>query len=85
MDSMKRELEVRLRAAIRAAYGVGKPEAGAFDESCSLDPAEQFQSLDPDLQLQPGAAANLTEAARRLVRQALDYEFPGHHCSTKMT
>jgi hypothetical protein len=78
MDSMKRELEVRLRAAIRAAYGVGKPEAGSLDESCSLDPVEQLQSLDPDLQLQPGAAANLGEAARRLVRQALDYEFPGH-------
>lgn len=78
MDSMKRELEVRLRTAIRAAYGVGKPEPGALDESCSLDPGEQFQSLDADLQLQPGAAANLSEAARRLVRQALDYEFPGH-------
>jgi hypothetical protein len=78
MDSMKRELEVRLRAAIRAAYGIGKAEAGTLDESCSLDPAEPFQSLDPDLQLQPGAAANLAEAARRLVRQALDYEFPGH-------
>jgi hypothetical protein len=78
MDSMKRELEVRLRGAVRAAYGVGKPEAGALDESRSVDAADQFQSLDLDLQLQPPAAPNLIDAARRLVRQALDYEFPGH-------
>jgi hypothetical protein len=78
MDSMKRELEVRLRAAIRAAYGVGKPEAGALDESMPLDPSEQFQSLNADLQLQPPAGENLADSARRLVRQALTFEFPGH-------
>ncbi len=78
MDSMKRELEVRLRGAVRSAYGIGKPEAGALDESTSLDPADQFQSLDPELQLQPPAGGNLIESARRLIRQALDYEFPGH-------
>jgi hypothetical protein len=78
MDSMKRELEVRLRTAIRSAYGVGKPESGALDEGSRLDPADQFLSLDRELQLQPPSAGNLKDAARRLVCQALDYEFPGH-------
>jgi hypothetical protein len=78
MDSMKRELEVRLRTAIRSAYGVGKPESGSLDEASRLDPADQFLSLDRDLQLQPPSAGTLIDAARRLVRQALDYEFPGH-------
>jgi hypothetical protein len=78
MDSMKRELDVRLRTAIRSAYGVGKPEAGALDEASRLDPADQFLSLDGELQLQPPSAGTLIDAARRLIRQALDYEFPGH-------
>ncbi len=78
MDSMKRELEVRLRNAIRSAYGVGKPESGALDEASRLDPADQFLSLDRDLQLQPPSAGTLIDAARRLIRQALDHEFPGH-------
>ena len=78
MDSMKRELEVRLRSAIRSAYGVGKPESGALDEASRLDPTDQFLSLDHDLQLQPPSAGTLIDAARRLIRQALDHEFPGH-------
>src|SRR5262249_14147179 len=78
MDSMKRELEVRLRSAIRSAYGVGKPESGALDEASRLDPAEQFLSLDRDMQLQTPSAGTLIDAARRLIRQALDHEFPGH-------
>jgi hypothetical protein len=78
MDSMKRELEVRLRTAIRSAYGVGTPESGALDEASRLDPADRFLSLDRDLQLQPPSAGGLKEAASRLVRQALDHEFPGH-------
>jgi hypothetical protein len=78
MDSMKRELEVRLRNAIRSAYGVGRPEPGALDEASRLDPADQFLSLDHDLQLQPPSAGTLIDAARRLIRQALDHEFPGH-------
>jgi hypothetical protein len=78
MDSMKRELEVRLRSAIKSAYGVGKPESGALDEASRLDPADQFLSLERDLQLQSPSAGSLKEAASRLVRQALDYEFPGH-------
>src|SRR5581483_5327877 len=43
-----------------------------------LDPADQFLALDRDLQLQPPSAGTLIDAARRLLRQALDYEFPGH-------
>lgn len=78
MDSMKRELEVRLRAAIKSAYGVGKPELGALDDASRLEPADQFQSLDAELQLQPPNAGNLADAARGLVRQALNHEFPGH-------
>ncbi len=78
MDSMKRELDVRLRAAIRAAYGVGKPESGVLDESNPLDVAEQFYSLHRDLQLQPPAGDRLADSACRLVRQALSFEFPGH-------
>ena len=78
MDSMKRELDVRLRAAIRAAYGVGKPEGGVLDESNPLDVTDQFQSLHRDLQLQPPAGDSLADSARRLVRQALSFEFPGH-------
>ena len=42
MDSMKRELEVRLRTAIRAAYGVGKPESGALDDATGSIPRTSF-------------------------------------------
>ncbi len=56
-------------AALRQAYGVDPPQAGAVDEQLAL--GEQFIALDPGLTLQPPVGTSLRAHAEGLADQLL--------------
>ena len=63
-------------AVVRHAYGVEQPQSGAVDDQ--LDPADQFQTLDPALSLRPPVGTSMRAYAEGIVDQLYSYRFPRH-------
>ncbi|MDZ4800307.1 MAG: hypothetical protein SGI92_19285 [Bryobacteraceae bacterium] len=71
-------LRDRLRLALRQAYGAAQIEGGVIDETRTLEARDQFQSLQPGLQIVKPVAASLADSMKALVAQALEFEYPSH-------
>ncbi len=78
LSAMQRELTVSVKSALAQAYGVGTILPANLDQSYPLSPADQFQSLEPDLRLQRPSAGTVDKALEQLLHQALDWQFPAH-------
>lgn len=66
----------RVMAVLRQAYGVDATQAGTVDTQ--LDPADQFQTLDPALTLRPPVGTSLRSYAEGIVDQLYSARFPRH-------
>ncbi|MGA2528896.1 MAG: phage resistance protein [Acidimicrobiales bacterium] len=66
----------RVMAVVRQAYGVEQSQSGAVDDQ--LDPADQFQTLDPALSLRPPVGTSMRAYAEGIVDQLYSYRFPRH-------
>ncbi len=78
LSAMQKELTVSVKSALAQAYGVGTIQPVNLDQSYPLSPADQFQSLEPELRPQRPSASTLDKAVEQLLHQALDWQFPGH-------
>jgi len=78
LESQRDQLRSQLVARIEMAYGIRDGGEDYLDEANTLEPSEQFRSLEPSLSLQPPAAANLGQGLAGLLDQALRRQFPAH-------
>ena len=78
LESQRDQLRNQLVARIEMAYGIRGDGEDYLDEGNSLEPSEQFRCLDPAVNLQPPAAANLKQGLIGLLDQALRQQFPAH-------
>ncbi|MCF3648627.1 hypothetical protein [Synoicihabitans lomoniglobus] len=78
LENQRSQLKTQLMAQLEMAYGLRTGGEDYLDPSNSLEPAEQFLSLDPAVQLQPPVAANMADGVVRLLEQALGAQYPGH-------
>lgn len=78
LENQQSQLRHRMIAYLEGVYGIAPPVPGSVNETHALSQAEQFQSLDQSLILQPAVGANLLEAFEQLLDQALKYQFPAH-------
>jgi hypothetical protein len=76
LENRQAQLRQRLRQILEGAYGIVSPAPGTLVHE--LEPAEQFQSLDPVCRLRPAVGVNLREALDHLLAQALDAQYPRH-------
>lgn len=76
LENQRSQLRQRVRQHIEAAYGIDRQSKGSVDTSHELH--EHFDSLLPDFDPQPPAAANLAEALSKLLDQAMQRQFPAH-------
>lgn len=76
LENQRSQLRQRVRQHIEAAYGIDRQSKGSVDTAHELH--EHFDSLLPDFDPQPPAAANLAEALGKLLDQALQRQFPAH-------
>ena len=74
LDSRRSALTVRLREALRRAYGVNSPDQADLGSRAD----EQVLSLQPGLEPRIQAGQGLRGALERLCFQMLDHRFPGH-------
>lgn len=66
----------RVMAVLRQAYGVELPQAGAVD--AQLEPADQFQTLDPAMALRPPVGTSLRAYAEGIADQVYSFRYPRH-------
>lgn len=78
LSAMQKELKVSVKSALAQAYGVGVIQPGNLDQSYPLNPADQFQSLEPEFRLQRPSGSTVDRGLEQLLHQALDWQFPGH-------
>ena len=76
LESMASSLREQIRRAVRQAYGIEPADDAVVQKT--LPPAEQYQSLDPSIVVQPPVGATLRQAMEHLVDQVLRQRFPGH-------
>lgn len=76
LESQRDQLRSQLRVQIEALYGLREPQAQYADPANQLTGADHLQSLC-QLTLQPPVAANLLDALRGILAQALEYQYPG--------
>ncbi|TVP96689.1 MAG: phage resistance protein [Planctomycetaceae bacterium] len=77
MENQRSILRTRVQNHLDAAYGLESISPGSLDTTHELDQNEQFVSLRNGFDPQPPVAANLADAMRHLLDQALANEFPG--------
>jgi len=75
LENQRSVLRQRVRSHVDAAYGLSSQHT-SLDSQRSLELNEQFVSLQPGFDLQPPAAATLTDGLEHLLDQALNHEFP---------
>ncbi len=78
LENQANALKNRFLRYLLMAYGVAPAEPGVLDEARSLSAEEHFTCLHPDLRPLPPVGADLAEALRRLLGQAVDSQYPGH-------
>ena len=77
MENQRSILRMRVQNHLDAAYGLESISAGSLDTTHELDQNEQFIALRNGFDPQPPVAANLADALRDLLNQALASEYPG--------
>ncbi|MCC5841552.1 MAG: hypothetical protein JJT96_15665 [Opitutales bacterium] len=78
LENQRSQLKTQLMAQIEMAYGLRAGGEEYLDSGNTLEPAEQFHSLDPLVQLQPPVAANMAQGVSHLFQQALRAQYPAH-------
>lgn len=76
LKSQRDQLELRVRAALKQAYGIAQGTGSDVHTSHTLD--EHFQSLASGLQLQPPPGGGFKESVEHLLDQTLAHQYPGH-------
>jgi hypothetical protein len=76
LKSQRDQLELRVRAALKQAYGIAQGTGNDVHTSHTLD--EHFQSLASGLRLQPPPGGGFKESVEHLLDQALTHQYPAH-------
>jgi len=76
LKSQRDQLELRVRAALKQAYGIAQGTGTDVHTSHTLD--EHFQSLANGLRLQPPPGGGFKESVEHLLDQALAHQYPAH-------
>lgn len=78
LENQRDQLKTQLVAQIEMAYGLRSGGEEYLDSGNTLEPSEQFLSMDPALSLQPPVAANMQQGVTQMLEQALRNQFPAH-------
>ncbi len=81
LENQRSQLRQRMKQHLETAYGIERQSRNSVDTSHEL--TEHFESLLPDFDPQPPAAANLSEALAKLIDQAMQRQFPSHPLFTE--
>jgi len=76
LKNQRDQLNQRVAASLKQAYGIAQGVVSAVHTSHSLD--ENFQSLFTGLRLQPPPGGSLKESVENLLDQALSSQYPAH-------
>lgn len=76
LKSQRDQLELRVRGALKQAYGIAQGTGNDVHTSHTLD--EHFQSLATGLRLQPPPGGGFKESVEHLLDQALAHQYPAH-------
>ena len=76
LKSQRDQLELRVRGALKQAYGIAQGTGNDVHTSHTLD--EHFQSLASGLRLQPPPGGGFKESVEHLLDQALAHQYPAH-------
>jgi len=76
LKSQRDQLELRVRGALKHAYGIAQGTGNDVHTSHTLD--EHFQSLASGLRLQPPPGGGFKESVEHLLDQALAHQYPAH-------
>ena len=78
LETQREQLKGQIVARIEMAYGIRGDGQDYLDQGNSLELSEHFLSLDPEVSLQPPAAANMEQGLLGMLDQALRQQFPAH-------
>ena len=78
LENQRDQLKTQIVAQIEMAYGLRSGGEEYLDAGNTLEPSDQFRSLDPSTQLQPPVAANMAQGVAHLLEQVLRAQYPGH-------
>lgn len=76
LKNQRDQLEQRVRAALKQAYGIAQGASDSLNTSHTLD--DNFQSLASGLQLQPPPGGSFKDSIDHLLGQALAWQYPAH-------
>jgi hypothetical protein len=76
LKNQRDQLDQRVRASLKQAYGIAQGADSAIHTSHALD--EHFLSLFSGLRLQPPPGGSFKESLEHLLDQALENQYPGH-------
>lgn len=76
LQNQRDQLEQRVRAALKQAYGIAQGAEAHIDTTHSLD--EHFMSLYDGLRLQPPPGGDFKQSLEHLLDQALSSQYPTH-------
>jgi hypothetical protein len=76
LKNQRDQLDQRVRASLKQAYGIAQGDVSSIHTSHALD--ENFQSLFSGLRLQPPPGGSFKDSVEHLLDQALGSQYPGH-------
>ena len=76
LKNQRDQLDQRVRASLKQAYGIAQGDISSIHTSHALD--ENFQSLFSGLRLQPPPGGSFKDSVEHLLDQALGSQYPGH-------
>jgi hypothetical protein len=78
LESQRGELRSQLLTRLNMAYGIQGDGEGYLDPANTLETADQFRSLTPEVTVQAPVAATLEQALEKMLDQVLSKQFPAH-------
>lgn len=78
LESQRGELRSQLMARLDNAYGIRGNGEAYLDPGNTLENADQFRSLTPEIDVSPPVAANLKQALEAILSDVLGKQFPAH-------
>lgn len=76
LKNQRDQLDQRVRASLKQAYGIAQGDISSIHTSHALD--ENFQTLFSGLRLQPPPGGRFKDSVEHLLDQALASQYPGH-------
>lgn len=76
LKNQRDQLDQRVRASLKQAYGIAQGDTSSVHTSHALD--ENFQSLFSGLRLQPPPGGSFKDSVEHILDQALGSQHPGH-------